>query len=62
MQCVVQLLEYKADLHRQNKQGANALYFACKSVHQGSPQAIIKAEWVGVGWAEFVTTSIDFQS
>ena len=26
---------------------------------QGSPQANIKAERVGVVWAEFVTTSID---
>ena len=27
---------------------------------QGSPQVDIKAEWMGVVWAEFVTTSIDF--
>ena len=25
---------------------------------QGSPQEIFKAQWVGVVWAEFVTTSI----
>ena len=31
LQCAVQLLEYKADLHKQNKNGANALYFACRS-------------------------------
>ena len=29
---------------------------------QGSPQADIKAEWVGVVWAGFVTTSILFPS
>ena len=28
--------------------------------YQGSPLADIKAEWVGVFWAGFVTTSIDF--
>jgi ankyrin repeat protein len=33
LQCAVQLLEYKADLHKQNKNGANALYFACRSVY-----------------------------
>ena len=26
---------------------------------QGSPHTNIKAEWVGVVWAEFVATSID---
>ena len=30
------------------------------SKSQGSPQADIKAERMGVVWAEFVTTSIDF--
>ena len=25
---------------------------------QGSPQELFKAQWVGVFWAEFVTTSI----
>ena len=28
-------------------------------IYQGSPQAGVKAERVGVVWAEFVTTSID---
>ena len=29
-------------------------------LYQGSPQADIKAERMGVVWAEFATTSMDF--
>ena len=36
LQCAVQLLEFKADLHKQNKNGANALYFACRLVYTPS--------------------------
>ena len=31
-----------------------------RSLKQGSPQADIEAEMVGVVWAEFMTTSTDF--
>ena len=32
---------------------------AISLLNQGSPQTDAKADWVGVVWAEFATTSID---